>query len=119
MPRLESNPLAAAGETRFRPRVRTALACQLSHGPRSERVTGIVRDIHEDGARIRPLCDPAVIAGPIELAVNDRTFMANLVWRNSREIGLSFVADLSDEQEWAILKLRAAITLMEKSAAKK
>lgn len=79
-----------AGGRRSKRRDRTAVACGLIHGRFRERHPGVVRDIHEGGARIRPACSPSVIQDPVELDVNGERIFARIAWRSERELGLSF-----------------------------
>ena len=102
-------------EFRSLPRIRSALVCLLSHGTFVEQVHGVVRDIHDEGARVRLHCDTRAINGLVELDVGGRKFLANLAWKNDREIGLHFVADLTDEQEKSVRSLRDSLAAMKRA----
>lgn len=110
-PQLEATTVAAASDgRRQRPRSRTALACALTHGLFGEQHSGTVRDIHEDGARIRPSCPPAVVTGPVRLEVQGRSYEGRVAWRTERELGLQFtaVAERTDAEPIAGLRLLTA-----------
>ena len=102
-------------EARSRTRVRSALVCVVSHGPRMEQALGVVWDIHDEGACVVPHCDTRAITGPVELEVEGRKFLANLAWKNDREIGLHFIADLTDEQGEIVHHLRATLAAMKRA----
>lgn len=95
-------------------RVRTALSCVLAHGALLKHTSGIVRDMHKNGARVQPSCDPSLIKGPVELLIGDDKFMAKVVWKTSSELGLQFLVDLSGEHQEAVHRLRATLAVMKR-----
>ena len=102
-------------EFRRLPRTRSAVVCSISHGACVDQVHGVVRDIHDEGARVRPDCDTRAINGLVELDVGGRKFLAKLAWKNEREIGLHFVADLTDEQDKLVRTLREGLAAMKRA----
>jgi len=85
---------ATASDDRRLARDRTAMACTIVHGMFRERQAGVVRDIHEHGARIRPSASPQTFQGGVELIVEDQVFRGEVVGRSRTEMGIRFsIAD--------------------------
>ncbi len=81
-----------------------------------ERHAGTVRDIHSGGARIKPACDPAIIAGDVILEVGGQSFRAKVAWRRERELGLQFIEPAS-HTDAQVAALRRALKAMSASIA--
>lgn len=81
-------------ENRRLKRDRTAKACTIVHGMFREHHQGVVRDIHADGARVRPAASPDTFQGRLELIVDGQIHHGVVAWRNRTEMGIRFeVAD--------------------------
>ena len=93
-PPLKLASAAPRGDHRRRSRDRTTKPCIIVHGMFREKHNGVVRDIHEGGARIRPSGPADTFHGRVELIVGDQTFHGEIVWRNRTEMGVRF--DVSD-----------------------
>ncbi|WP_296819433.1 hypothetical protein [Brevundimonas sp.] len=74
-------------------RDRTALACTLVHGIFGERHQGVVRDIHDEGARVRSSCPPSIIPDLVRLEVGGQSYDGKVVWRSDWELGVKFAFD--------------------------
>lgn len=105
---------ARSDEARQLLRVPTALSCVLSYGALLKHTSGIVRDMHKDGARVQPACDPSLIKGNVELLIGGDRFLAKVAWKRGSELGLQFLVNLSDEHHEAVHRLRATLAAMKR-----
>lgn len=95
---------------RSQKRVAVELMGAVLYGPSSVRVSAVIHDISEAGARVKTSCDPALIQTPVELVVGERKFVADIRWRNEKEVGLSFLVELSAAEESEIHQLREILS---------
>lgn len=95
---------------RSQERVPVTLMGTIVHGPSFARVSAVIRDISEAGARVRADCDPALIQTPVELVIGEQKFVADVRWRNEEEIGLSFLVELSALEESGIRQLKEILS---------
>ena len=95
---------------RSQERVPVTLMGTIVHGPSFVRVSAVICDISEAGARVRTGCDPALIQAPVELVIGERKFVADIRWRNEEEIGLSFLVELSATEESEIQRLKEILS---------
>lgn len=97
-------------------RERCVLRCQITHGPWNEVVDGIVRDLHEDGARLR-LGSRLVVTGRVRLEIPPSTavHMAEVAWQRGDELGVRLIATLDETVERQIEALRRAGARMRQS----
>lgn len=90
-------------------RSRCVLACSITHGIWNEVVEGVVRDLHEDGARLR-LRTTAPITGRVRLRVQpDRdVYLATVIWQRGSELGVKLVATSQESASHQVEMLRRA-----------
>ena len=92
-------------------RSRCVLACSITHGIWNEVVEGVVRDLHEDGARLR-LRTTASIRGLVRLRVPSArdVYLATVIWQRGNELGVKLVAtpDESVDRQVEMLRLAGA-----------
>lgn len=88
-------------------RSRCVLACSITHGIWNEVVEGVVRDLHEDGARLR-LRTTASIMGLVRLRVPPArdVYLGTVIWQRGDELGLKLIAtpEESANQQVEILR---------------
>ena len=97
-------------------RERCVLRCRITHGPWGEGVDGVVRDLHEDGARLR-LGSRSNVSGRIKLEIQPSGFLhvADVVWQRGDEVGVRLIASLDQTVERQIEDLRLAGAQMRRS----
>lgn len=88
-------------------RSRCVLACSITHGIWSEVVEGIVRDLHEDGARLR-LRTTTLINGLVRLRVPPArdVYLATVIWQRGDELGLKLIATPEESANQQVEMLR-------------
>ncbi|MDZ4113044.1 MAG: PilZ domain-containing protein [Brevundimonas sp.] len=104
-----SNPSQPDADRRSTQRDRCVLRCRITHGPWNEVLDAIIRDLHEDGARLR-LSAPVVMAGRMRLEIqpSGAVHMADVAWQRGDEIGVRLIATLDETVERQIEALRRA-----------
>ncbi len=92
------------------------MRCRITYGPWNEVVDAILRDIHEDGARLR-LNSRVVVTGRLRLEIQPgaAVHMADVAWQRGDEIGVRLVATLDETVERQIEALRRAGARMHQS----
>ena len=102
---------SADAERRSVGRSRCVLTCSITHGIWSEVVEGVVRDLHEDGARLR-LRTTASIRGLVRLRVPlaRDVYLATVIWQRGNDLGVKLLAtpEESANQQVEILRLAGA-----------
>lgn len=85
------------------------MPCQITHGPWNEVVDAIIRDLHEDGARLR-LMLRVTVTGRLRLRVqpSGSLHIADVVWQRDDELGVRLIATLDETVERQIEALRLA-----------
>lgn len=97
-------------------RERCVLRCRITRGPWGEGVDGVVRDLHEDGARLR-LGSRSNVSGRIKLEIQPAASLhvADVVWQRGDEVGVRLIATLDQTVERQIEALRLAGAQMRRS----
>ncbi|MBA3049885.1 MAG: hypothetical protein KKE42_03445 [Alphaproteobacteria bacterium] len=92
------------------------LRCQIIHGPWNEVANAIIRDLHEDGARLRLMVRVA-LTGRLRLQVqpSGALHLADIVWQRGDEVGVRLIATLDDPVERQIEELRRAAAALRQS----
>lgn len=92
------------------------MRCRIIHGPWTEVLDAIIRDLHGDGARLR-LGSRVVVTGRMRLEIqpSGATHMADVVWQRGDEIGVRLVATLDETVERQIEALWRAGVQMRQS----
>lgn len=92
------------------------MCCRITYGPWNEVVDAIIRDLHEDGARLR-LNSRVVVTGRLRLEIQPSAavHMADVAWQRGDEIGVRLVATLDETVERQIEVLRCAGARMRQS----
>lgn len=92
------------------------MRCRITYGPWNEVVDAILRDLHEDGARLR-LNSRVVVTGELRLEIQPSAaaHMADVAWQRGDEIGVRLVATLDETVERQIEALRRAGARMRQS----
>lgn len=98
-------------------RERCVLRCQITHGVWNEVVEAIIRDLHEDGARMR-LISRVKVTGRLHLRVqpSGALHLADVVWQRGDELGVRLIATLDEPVERQIEALRLAGARLRRSA---
>ena len=111
-----SNSVQTNLDRRSAGRERCVLRCRIWHGPWSEVIDGIVRDLHEDGARLR-LGSRSNMAGRIKLEIQPAgsVYVADVVWQRGDEVGVRLIATLDQTIDRQIEALRLAGAQMRSS----
>jgi hypothetical protein len=114
--RTGSKSAQADADRRSIQRERCVLRCRITYGPWNEVVDAILRDIHEDGARLR-LNSRVVVTGRLRLEIQPgaAVHMADVAWQRGDEIGVRLVATLDETVERQIEALRRAGARMHQS----
>lgn len=88
-------------------RDRCVLRCRVTHGPLQEVAEGVIRDLHDGGARLR-LLSRATVAGRVRLEVYPAkgAYLADVIWQRGDTIGVRLVATLDQIVEQQIEALR-------------
>ena len=105
-----------SADRRFAERERCVLRCRITHGPWGEVVDAVIRDLHEDGARLRS-SSRSVVSGRIRLEIqpSGTAHVADVVWQRGDEVGVRLIATLDQTVERQIDALRRAAALMRNS----
>ena len=93
------------------PRDRIAIPCELIHGPWGERAQGVVRDLHDEGARIR-CASTAIASDLVEISFSGQSRKGAVVWRSRWEIGVKFAQPNNDVADDQIRALREKLRQM-------
>lgn len=95
------------------------MRCRITHGPWNEVVDAIIRDLHEDGARLR-LVSRVVVRNRIRLEIQSSgaVHMADVAWQRGDEIGIRLIATLDETVERQIEGLRRAGVQMRQSGGR-
>ena len=111
-----SNSVQPDLDRRSAGRERCVLRCRITHGPWGEGVDGVVRDLHEDGARLR-LGSRSNVSGRIKLEIqpSGSLHVADVVWQRGDEVGVRLIATLDQTVERQIEALRLAGAQMRRS----
>ena len=111
-----SNSVQLNLDRRSARRERCVLRCRITHGPWGEGVDGVVRDLHEDGARLR-LGSRSNVSGRISLEIqpSGSLHVADVVWQRGDEVGVRLIATLDQTVEKQIEALRLAGAQMRRS----
>lgn len=90
-------------------RERCVLRCQITHGLWNEGVDATIRDLHEDGARMR-LMSRVTVTGRLHLRIqpSGSLHVADVVWQRGDELGVRLIATLDEPVERQIEALRLA-----------
>lgn len=90
-------------------RERCVLGCQVIYGVWNEVVDAIIRDLHEDGARLR-LTSRVTMTGRLQLRIQPSgdLHIADVVWQRGDELGVRLIATLDEPVERQIEALRLA-----------
>ncbi|MDI1326089.1 MAG: PilZ domain-containing protein [Brevundimonas sp.] len=108
---MRTEPKAARpdADRRSARRERCVLRCRITHGPWREVVDAIIRDLHEDGARLR-LNSRIAVNGRmrIEIQPSGAVHMADVAWQRGDEIGVRLIATPDETVERQIDALRRA-----------
>ena len=112
----ESNAVQTNLDRRSVGRERCVLRCRITHGTWGEVVDGIVRNLHEDGARLR-LSSRSSMSGRMKLEIqpSGSLHLADVVWQRGDEVGVRFIATLDQPAERQIEALRLAGEQMHRS----
>ena len=88
-------------------RDRCVLRCRVTHGSQQEVSEGVIRDLNEDGAKVR-LISRANVKGRIRLEVypGGSVHMADVVWQRGETVGVRMVVTLDQTAEQQIEALR-------------
>ena len=88
-------------------RDRCVLRCRVTHGSRQEVAEGIIRDLHDGGARLR-LISRATVTGRVRLEVYPAgaVYLADVIWQRGDTIGVRLVVTLDQTAEQQIEALR-------------
>ena len=88
-------------------RDRCVLRCRVTHGSQQEVSEGVIRDLNEDGARLR-LISRATVKGRVRLEVYParEVYLADVVWQRGETIGVRLVVTLDQTAEQQIEALR-------------
>lgn len=97
-------------------RDRCVLRCQIINGPWNEVANAIIRDLHEDGARLRLMVRVA-LTGRLRLQVqpSGALHLADIVWQRGDEVGVRLIATLDDPVERQVEGLRRAAAELRQS----
>ena len=92
------------------------MRCRITHGPWGEVTDAVIRDLHEDGARLRS-SSRSVVSGRIRLEIqpSGSVHVADVVWRRGDELGVQLIATLDQTVERQIEALRQAGAQMRRS----
>lgn len=114
--KMGSNSVQPNLDRRSAGRERCVLRCRITHGPWGEGVDGVVRDLHEDGARLR-LGSRSNVSGRIKLEIqpSGSLYAADIVWQRGDEVGVRLIATLDQTVERQIEALKLAGAQMRKS----
>ncbi|MDZ4373796.1 MAG: PilZ domain-containing protein [Phenylobacterium sp.] len=114
--RTGSKSAQADADRRSIQRERCVLRCRITYGPWNEVVDAILRDLHEDGARLR-LSSRVVLTGRLRLEIQPggAVHMADVAWRRGDEIGVRLVETLDETVERQIETLQRAGARMRQS----
>lgn len=88
-------------------RSRCVLGCKIVYGPWNDTVHGVIRDLHDDGARVR-LRSPTALPSCVTLTdeTTGRFYPADVMWRRDEEAGLRFLATSDESAEAQVQTLR-------------
>lgn len=105
-----------SADRRSAERERCVLRCRITHGPWGEVVDAVIRDLHEDGARLRS-SSRSVVSGRIrlELQPSGSVYVADVVWQRADEVGVRLIANLDQTVERQIEALKLAGAQMRSS----
>lgn len=111
-----SNAVQPDLDRRSAGRERCVLRCRITHGPWGEGVDGVVRDLHEDGARLR-LGSRTNVSGRIKLEIqpSGSLHLADIVWQRGDEVGVRLIATIEQTVERQIETLKLAGAQMRRS----
>ena len=92
------------------------MRCRITHGPWGEVVDAVIRDLHEDGARLRS-SSRSVVSGRIRLEIqpSGSVHVADVVWQRADEVGVRLIATLDQTVERQIEALKLAGAQMRSS----
>lgn len=112
-----SKSARAGADRRSTQRERCVLRCQISFGPWNEVVDAIIRDLHEDGARMR-LTSRVKVTGRVrvQLQPSGNLHVADVVWQRDMELGVRLIATRDEPVELQIEALRRAGARMREPA---
>ena len=110
-----------ASERRTARRDRCVLRCRVTHGPWREVAEAVIRDLDENGARLR-LTSRSSVSGRLRLEVHPSgaVYTADVVWQRGDEIGVRLLATLdqaAEQQIEALRRLEAQMRQAMKSSA--
>lgn len=88
-------------------RDRCVLRCRVTHGSQQEVSEGVIRDLNEDGAKVR-LISRANVKGRIRLEVypGGAVHLADVIWQRGETVGVRMVVTLDQTAEQQIEALR-------------
>jgi len=88
-------------------RGRCVLRCRVTHGSQQEVSEGVIRDLNEDGAKVR-LISRANVKGRIRLEVypGGAVHLADVIWQRGETVGVRMVVTLDQTAEQQIEALR-------------
>lgn len=104
-----SKSTLVGADRRSTQRERCVLRCQISFGPWNEVLDAIIRDLHEDGARMR-LTSRVTVTGRVRLHLqpSGNLHIADVVWQRDMELGVRLIATHDEPVELQIEALRRA-----------
>lgn len=102
-----SSPASPSPDRRSASRDRCVLRCRVTHGSQQEVSEGVIRDLNEDGARLR-LISRATVKGRVRLEVYPAgaAYLADVIWQRGETIGVRLVVSLDQTAEQQIEALR-------------
>ena len=117
--KMGSNSAEPEADRRSAERDRCVLRCRITHGLWGEIVDGVVRDLHEDGARLR-LGARCVVSGRMKLEIqpSGSAHVADVVWQRGDEVGVRLIATVDQTVELQIKALRLAGARMRSSSVR-
>lgn len=83
------------------------MRCRVTHGSQQEVSEGVIRDLNEDGAKVR-LISRANVKGRIRLEVypGGAVHLADVIWQRGETVGVRMVVTLDQTAEQQIEALR-------------
>ena len=105
-----------AADRRSTQRERCVLRCRITHGPWDEVVDAVIRDLHEDGARLR-LNSRSVVTSRLRMKIQQTglDYIGTVIWQRGDELGVRLVETLDQTVERQIEALLLAGAKMRQS----
>ena len=92
------------------------MRCRITHGPWDEVVDAVIRDLHEDGARLR-LNSRSVVTSRLRMKIQQTglDYIGTVIWQRGDELGVRLVETLDQTVERQIEALLLAGAKMRQS----